>query len=100
MPLVNNFVICADVHPTVVNIHDCTNHMDAGGNKDAEYLAGVMEEEIVKFDPERMHTNVFYFYGAANLQKGGLRLCLLYPRAYVFHGGEHVISLFFLILKR
>ena len=42
-----------------------------------------------------MHTNVFYFYGAANLQKGGLRLCLLYPRAYVFHGGEHVISLFF-----
>ena len=29
-----------------------------GGKKDAEYLAGVMEEEIFKFDPERMHTDV------------------------------------------
>ena len=47
--MVNNIVICADVPPTVVDIHDCTDHMAAGGKKDAEYLAGVMEEEIVKF---------------------------------------------------
>ena len=31
------------------------------GKKDSEYLSGLMEEEIVKFDPERMHTKVFYF---------------------------------------
>ena len=42
-----------------------------------------------------MHTNVLYFDGSANVQKCGLRLCALYPRSYVFHGGEHVISLFF-----
>ena len=99
MLLVNNLVICSDVPPTVVDIHDCTDHMSAGGKNDAEYLDGVMEEEIIKFDPERMHTDVLYFYGASNVQKGGLRLCAIYPRAYVFHVGEHVISQFFLILQ-
>ena len=98
IPLVNNLVMCADAPLTVVDIHDCTEHMAAGGKKNAEYLAGVMEEEIVVFFPERMHTNVFYFYGAANVEKGGLSLCELYTRAHVFHGGEHIISLFFLIL--
>ena len=91
LPLVNNLIMCDDVPPTVVDIHDCTCHMAAGGKKDAKYLAGVM-------DPERMHTDVFYFDGAANVQKGGLRLCALYPRAYLFHCGEHVISIFVLIL--
>ena len=94
MLLVNNLVMCDDVPPTVVDIHDCTDHMDAGGKKDAEYLAGLMEEEIITFYPERMHTDTFYFDGAANVQKCALRLCDFYPRAYVFHGGEHVISLF------
>ena len=44
MPLVNNLVMRANVPPTVVDIHDCTDHMAAGGKKDAQYLAGVMEE--------------------------------------------------------
>ena len=70
-------------------------HMDAGSKKDAKYLAAIMEEEIIKFDPEFMHTNIFYFDRAAIVQKGGLRLCALYPRSYVFHGGEYVISLYF-----
>ena len=94
MPLVNNLVIRAYVPPTVVDIHDWTDHMAAGSKKDAKYVDGVMEEEIVKFDPERMQTNVF-FYGAAHVQKGGLRVCVLYPRAYVSNVGYHVISPFF-----
>ena len=100
MPLVNNVVMCADVPPTVVDIHDCTDHIAAGGKKDAEYLAGDMQEEIVRFDPECMHTNVLYFDGAANVQNGGLRLCALYPRSYVFHDREHFILLVFLIFQR
>ena len=100
MTLVKNIVICADVPPTVVDIRDCADHMAAGDKKDAEYLAGVMEEKIVKFDPERMHTAVFYFDGLANVQNGCLSFCALYPIAYVFCGGEHFISLFFMILQR
>ena len=61
-------------------------------------MSGLTEEDILKFNLERMHANVFYFDVAANVQKGGLRLCALYPRAYLFHCGEHVISIFVLIL--
>ena len=81
--LVNILVMCADVPPTVMDIRDCTDHMSTAGKKDAVYLAGLMEEYIVKFYLERMHINVLYFDGADNVQKGGLRLCVLYPRAYV-----------------
>ena len=95
MPLVNNLVMFADVPPKVVDIRDCTDHMDVGGKKDTKYLDGVMEEEIFKFDPERMYTIFFYFDESANVQNGTLRLWELYPRAYVFHGGKHVISIFF-----
>ena len=59
--LVNTLITCADVPTTVVDIHNCTDHMAEGGKKDAKHLAGVMEDEIVKFDPEHMHTDVFYF---------------------------------------
>ena len=83
IPLVNNIVMCADVPPKVVGIHDCTDHMATCSKKDAEYLSGIMEEAIFKFDPERMNTYVFYFDGAANVQNSCLRLCTLYQRAYV-----------------
>ena len=38
---------------------------------------------------------MFYFDGEVNVQKSGRQLCALYPRACVFCGGEHFISLFF-----
>ena len=100
MTLVNDLVMCDDVPPAVVVIHDCTDHMAAGGKKDAKYLAGVMGEEIFKFDSERMNTDFFYFDGAANVQKGGLRLCALYPRADVFMSGITLFHYFFLIMQR
>ena len=34
MPLVNNLVMCADVPPTVVDIHDFTDNMYTGDKKD------------------------------------------------------------------
>ena len=42
MPLANILVMCGDVPPTVVNIHECNGNMVEGGNKYAEYLAEVM----------------------------------------------------------
>ena len=38
---------------------------------------------------------IFIFLWSSQCSKGGLRFCAFYPRAYVFHCGEHVISLFF-----
>jgi hypothetical protein len=38
---------------------------------------------------------VFYFDGASNVQKAGEILMAKFPRSFCFHGGEHVVSLFF-----
>ena len=37
----------------------------------------------------------FFFDGASNVEKAGENLCATYPRAFCFHGGKHVLSLFF-----
>ena len=62
MPLVNILVMCGDVPPTAVDIHDCTGHMVEGGNKDAKYLAGFMEDEVKNYDTYKTCTDVFYFH--------------------------------------
>ena len=95
MPLINTLVMCANTPPTVVAIHDCTDHMAAGGKKNAPYIAKLFETQVEEIDPSKTKTDIFYFNGASNVQKAGEVLCAYNPRAYVLHGGEHVTSLFF-----
>jgi hypothetical protein len=38
---------------------------------------------------------VFNFDGASNVQKAGQILMAKFPQTFCFHGGEHVVSLFF-----
>ncbi len=52
-------------------------------------------DKVDEFDPSGTLTYCFFFDGAANVQKVGAILCAKYPRAMSFHGGEHVLSLFF-----
>ena len=95
MPLCNVLALCGDIHPILVAIYDCSEHMASGGKKDAAYIAELFGEKVVEYDPEKVHTDLFFFDGAGNMQKGGAILTAQYPRAYCFHGGEHVVSLFF-----
>jgi len=95
MPLMNVLCTTGVCPPTVVAVHDCTEHMAAGGKKDASYIAGLFEEYVIEFDKEKLCTDLFFFDGASNVQKAGEVLVAKFPRAYVLHGGEHVISLFF-----
>ena len=47
-----------------------------GGKEDTKYLSGVMEEETLKFDPERMHTNAtLVFYDIAKIAPIKVRMC-------------------------
>jgi hypothetical protein len=69
--------------------------MTQGGKKDAVYIASLLEEVILPYDPDRTRTTIFWFDGAGNVQKAGRILEVMFPRAYSLHGGEHVISLFF-----
>ena len=95
MPLMNILAMSGDTPPITVSIQDCTEHMQDGGKKDASYIARLFEEEVNKFDPKRSCTDVFFFDGASNVQKAGQVLMAKFPRTFCFHGGEHVVSLFF-----
>ncbi len=47
-----------------------------------------------------MCMDCFFFDGAANKQKAEAILCATYPQAESFHGGDHVVSLFFSNLSK
>ena len=71
MPLINVIVMAGDCLPVITCIHDCVEHMQAGGKKDTPYIAGLFEEHVSKFDPLKMHADAFMFDGAYNNQKAG-----------------------------
>jgi len=95
MPLLNILAMSGVTPPITVSIQDCSKHMAEGGKKDASYIADLFEEKVVEYDPQRIYTDVFYFDGASNVQKAGDVLMARFPRSFCFHGGEHVVSLFF-----
>ena len=70
-------------------------HMEEGGKKDTPYIAELFEVKVVEYDPHFLCTDVWYFDGASNVQKAGEILMAKFPRSFCFHGGEHVVSLFF-----
>ena len=45
--------------------------MASGGKKDATYIADIFAEKVEEYDPNHQLMNVFYFDGAANVQKAG-----------------------------
>jgi len=78
-----------------VSIQDCTEHMAEGGKKDASYVADLVEVKVLEYDPHKLCTDLFFFDGASNVQKAGEVLMARFPRTFCYHGGEHVVALFF-----
>ena len=95
MPLLNILAMSGVTPPITVSIQDCSKHMAEGGKKDASYIADLFEEKVLEYDPQRIYTDVVYFDGASNVQKAGDVVMARFPRSFCFHGGEHVVSLFF-----
>ena len=58
-------------------------------------LRTFFEEKVLEYDLQRIYTDVLYFDGASNVQKAGDVLMARFPRSFCFHGGEHVVLLFF-----
>ncbi len=95
MPLMNIIVLCMDTPPITISIHDCTKHMQEGGKKHATYVAGLFEDKVREYDTNNTLTNVFFFDSASNVQKAGEITASKFPHLFCFHGGEHVVLLFF-----
>jgi hypothetical protein len=67
MPLMNVLALNGTTAPMTVLIPDCTKHMEEGGKKDAPYIDELFEGKVVKYNPQRLCTDVFYFDGASNV---------------------------------
>ena len=74
--------------------------MAADGNKEAEYIGNVSDKDIIKYNPEKVLTDIFFFDGTSNVQKLGRILPVRYPRATCLHGGEYIVPLFLQIQQK
>jgi hypothetical protein len=89
----------------LLDIVDCTSEMAKGGEKDAEYIAGLLKPIISQIeqtkDPNNQKTDhrgvvdLVLFDGASNVQNARKLVSITYPRITIVHGAEHVVSLFF-----
>ncbi len=100
MPLMNILSLHGTTAPITVLIHNCTKHIKEGGKKDAPYIAELFEGKVIEYDPQQLCTDVFYFDGESNVQKAGEVLMAKLPPLFCFHGGEHVVLLFFLSIAK
>ena len=88
--------MCGNVPPITISIQVCTeHHMQDCGKRDASYVATLFENKVRVYDVDNTLTGVFFFDGASNIQKAGENLMAKFPHSFCFHGGEHVVSLFF-----
>ena len=89
--------LCAGVFnpAAVLEIVNCTSHLQTGGKKDASYIAGLFLPHLNDLDPQKSLVDLLYFDGASNVQKAGSIIGAIYPRVTCLHGAEHVVSLFF-----
>jgi hypothetical protein len=96
MPLIN--ILAAGVHnpAAVLQIVNCSSHLETGGKKDGTYIANLFRPHLKTFEDFTANTaDLVIFDGAANEQLAGDILEASYKRVSVIHGAEHVISLFF-----
>ncbi len=84
MALQNILAMCVHTPPIAVSIQDCTDHMQKGGKKDASYIAGLFEDQVIQYDPQKRFTDVFFFDGASNVQKAETILMTKFPRHFAF----------------
>ena len=72
MPLIN--ILASGVHLTscVLEIVNCTQHLEAGGKKDARYIASLFRPHIDMIEGQFPNSvDAVYFDGASNVQKAG-----------------------------
>ncbi len=79
---------------------DCTSHMSDWGEKDATHIMDQFWRKMNEIDQDRKLTDCVFFDGALNFQTAGQILCITYPWAMCFHGGDHVLSLIFSDLSK
>jgi len=101
LPLINILASGTHIPACVIEIVDCSKHLESGGKKDSSYIASLFRPHIDKMESQNPNSiDMVYFDGASNVQKAGFVLEAKYPRIVVLHGAEHVVSPFLMTYLR
>ena len=91
-PLMNILASSPNNPSCVLDVIDCSKHMQQGGRKDAWFIAKNILPLMKKIDPMKDRINVVAFDGAANVQKAAGLLKEHFPAITVMQGVEHTIA--------
>jgi hypothetical protein len=103
VPLINILAAGPNNPFALLDIVDCTTHLQNQGKKDALYIAQMILPLIERMKNTRdirnkKHSGIVDLVlmdGASNVQKSARILVIHYPCITVGHGAEHVVNLFF-----
>jgi hypothetical protein len=103
VPLINILAAGPNNPFVLLDIVDCTTHLQNEGKKDALYIAEMILLSIRRMEQTRdirnkKHRGIVDFVfmdGASNVQKGGWILAINYPCITVGHCAVHLVLLFF-----
>ena len=94
-PFINLLASSPSNPAACLEVHDCTEHLENGGTKDAEYIAELFMDHMKRLDPDGEFFDQVTFDGGSNFQKAARALQEVFPRCEVTQGAEHVLSLMF-----
>jgi hypothetical protein len=95
MALINILAMSGALPPMTISIQDCMKHLVEGGKKDTLHIVNLFDKKVMEYNPLKIYTDVFYFDGVSNVQKAEEVLMARFSCSFCFHGGKHVVSLFF-----
>jgi hypothetical protein len=103
VPLINILAAGPNNPFALLDIVDCTTHLQSEGKKDALYISSMILPLIQRMDNTRdvhkkKHTGIVDLVlmdGASNVQKDARMLAVHYPCITVGHCAAHLVSLFF-----
>ena len=103
LPLINVLAAGPNNPFAMLDIVDCTTHLQCGDKNDVLYIVKMILPLIHRMENTRdirnkKHSGIVdlvLFDGASNVQKAGNMSALHHPRITIGHGAKHGISLFF-----
>ena len=78
----------------VLDIADCTGHLEGGGKKYASFIAKLFIPHLTELDPNKNLADCVFFDVVSNVQKAEEILTVKFPGVECLFEAEHCVSFF------
>ena len=95
MSIVEYTGFCKNIPVAVLEIVYYQGHIADGNKKYGTFICNRFLNHMREIDPGKKLSDIVMFDGASNVQLGGKKLKVHYPKLTVMRGVEHTVSLFF-----